>query len=66
MSNAHSPLISHIPHSSTLIPDSVRPTLMLTDVEVQQELLRMTDAYTYELFRCEGAAGGRFPVSRIR
>jgi N-formylglutamate amidohydrolase len=65
MSNTNSPLVLHIPHSSTVIPDAVRPTLLLTEAEIQQELLRMTDAHTEELFRCVGVASVRFPVSRI-
>ena len=65
MSNTNSPLVLHIPHSSTVIPDRVRPTLLLTDAEVRQELLRMTDAHTDELFRCDGIASVRFSVSRI-
>jgi N-formylglutamate amidohydrolase len=39
--------------------------LVLTEAELQQELLRMTDAYTDDLFRCDGAASVRYPVSRI-
>jgi N-formylglutamate amidohydrolase len=65
MSNATSPLVLHIPHSSTVIPAAVRPTLLLTEAEVQQELLRMTDAYTDELFRSDGMTSVRYPVSRI-
>jgi N-formylglutamate amidohydrolase len=65
MVSTHSPLVLHIPHSSTVIPDGVRPSLLLTDAEVRQELLRMTDSYTDELFRCDGIAWVRFPVSRI-
>jgi N-formylglutamate deformylase len=65
VSNAYSPTVLHIPHSSTVVPDSIRPTLLLTETEVQGELLRMTDAYTDELFRFDGAASVRFPVSRI-
>jgi N-formylglutamate amidohydrolase len=65
MPNANSPLVLHIPHSFTVIPDGVRSTLLLTDTEVRQELLRLTDAHTDELFFCDGIASVRFPVSRI-
>ena len=58
-------LVLHIPHSSTHIPASMRPTLLLSDAELQQELLRITDAYTDELFQCEGAVTVRHPVSRL-
>jgi N-formylglutamate amidohydrolase len=65
VSNTLSPIVLHIPHSSTVIPDSVRPTLLLTEEEIQQELLCMTDAYTDELFRCDDSTNVRYPVSRI-
>jgi N-formylglutamate amidohydrolase len=65
VSNVYSPLVLHIPHSSTVIPDSVRPTLLLTEAEIQNELLRLTDAYTDELFRCDGVPTVCYPVSRI-
>jgi N-formylglutamate amidohydrolase len=65
VSNDVSPIVLHIPHSSTVIPDSVHPTLLLGEAEVQHELLRMTDAYTDELFRCDGMASVQYPVSRI-
>jgi N-formylglutamate amidohydrolase len=43
----------------------VRPTFLLTEAEVQQEIFRMTDAYTDELFRSDGVTSVRYPVSRI-
>jgi N-formylglutamate deformylase len=58
-------VVLHIPHSSTVIPDSARGSFLLTPPELQDEILRMTDAYTDELFRCDGAATVRYPVSRI-
>ncbi len=42
--------ILHIPHSSRVIPDSVRAGIMLSDEELECELLRLTDAYTDEIF----------------
>lgn len=65
MPNAHASLVLHIPHSSTVVPDSFRPALLLTESELQKEILRMTDWYTDELFHCDGAASVRCPVSRI-
>jgi len=65
MPDAHSLLVLHVPHSSTHIPDSVRPTLLLTEAEIQRELLQLTDWYTDELFHFDDAASVRYPVSRI-
>ncbi len=44
------PLIVHIPHSSIFIPENERLTLCLSDAELHEELLRMTDRYTDDLF----------------
>src|SRR5437867_1990314 len=42
--------VIHVPHSSIAVPDDVRRTLVLSDPELRQELLRLTDLYTDELF----------------
>ena len=44
-----SPLIIHVPHSSTAIPDDVRADLLLDDGELDRELKRMTDWATRDL-----------------
>lgn len=44
-----SPYIVHVPHSSTRIPDDVRPQLLLDDDALTEELRLMTDARTDEL-----------------
>jgi N-formylglutamate amidohydrolase len=61
------PVLDHIPHSSTAIPGPVRSTLLLDDDGLRDELLRMTDRYTDELFGLpEGVATAvRYPVSRL-
>lgn len=60
-------MILHIPHSSKLIPTGLRSTFLLTDSELDEELLVMTDAFTDELFSCSAAdvAHVVFPVSRL-
>ena len=59
--------IVHVPHSSPVIPPAIRPTLNLTDEELQHELLVMTDWYTDALFAVpsDTATTIRFPVSRL-
>jgi N-formylglutamate amidohydrolase len=42
--------IFHVPHDSKWIPDSVRNQFVLDNVELENELCRMTDHYTLELF----------------
>lgn len=43
-------ILLHIPHSSAYIPSAFRKSIILSDNELQQELLKMTDRYTDELF----------------
>jgi N-formylglutamate deformylase len=61
------PVVVHVPHASTVIPRTVRPQLLLDHAELQDELLRMTDRYTDELFALPATMGTtvRFPVSRL-
>ena len=66
--NAECPAtIVHIPHASTVVPESIRPTLCLTDDELRHELLIMTDWFTDELFALpkDLATAVVFPVSRL-
>ena len=44
--SSESPVVIHVPHSSTVIPPWVRERIVLDDTELQQELLAMTDADT--------------------
>ncbi len=59
--------ILHVPHSSALIPDEERSSILLSDTDLDQELLQMTDWFTDELFaHVDGnVAVIRFPVSRL-
>jgi len=59
--------VIHVPHASTVIPGDVRYQFVLTDDALRVELLRMTDAYTDELFALphDVAIQVRFPVSRL-
>jgi N-formylglutamate deformylase len=59
--------VLHILHSSRLVPTDERARLALTDTELNAELLRMTDAFTAELFPPSALEVQRivFPVSRL-
>ena len=60
------PLLIHVPHSSTSIPSNYRSQIILSDAELDRELLAMTDHYTDELFTEHAlAAGGTAFVNQL-
>ena len=42
--------VLHIPHASTFIPKAQRQALLLSDDELDEEVRRMTDHFTDEIF----------------
>ena len=60
-------VVLHIPHSSQHVPAEERRAIRLDDVALNHELLRMTDAYTDELFPLTPVEAGRviLPISRL-
>ena len=60
-----SAIVLHVPHSSTVIPESIRPDILLSDSDLEAEIRDMTDSYTDELFAYDGARMTRFPISRL-
>ena len=44
------PIIIHLPHSATFIPPEMRSEILIDDAALQEEILRVTDHYTDELF----------------
>lgn len=58
--------VLHIPHDSIVIPADIRSKFLLSDRELEREILAMTDHYTTELFDF-GSDAQRiiFPVSRL-
>lgn len=43
-------IIFHVPHTSTHIPEQVRDQFILSDSQLAEELLKMTDHHTLDLF----------------
>lgn len=60
-------VIFHVPHDSTQIPDEVRHQFVLDDAALAEELIKMTDHLTQELFtdQIPQAQVIRAPVSRL-
>jgi N-formylglutamate amidohydrolase len=59
-------VVLHIPHASLRVPPEERQAIGLDDAALNNEL-RMTDAYTAELFPLTPVEAGRvvFPISRL-
>ena len=57
------PLILHIPHSSTNFP--LKEGFILDSEKIQQELIKLTDWYTDELFYSDSDEMLISPFSRI-
>ena len=60
-------VVLHIPHDSTFIPASVRDQFTLSDAELDDEILKMTDHHTHDLFG-QGVSSSQVvasPVSRM-
>jgi len=60
-------VIFHVPHDSTLVPSEVRHQITLTDDELDEELIKMTDHLTLLLFASDAPAAQiiRAPCSRL-
>ena len=67
MANPTPPVLLHIPHASTFLPETVRDQFVLSDAELGLELIRMTDSFTDNLFDLPKliALPVAFPVSRL-
>ena len=59
------PLLVHIPHSSTYVPEEYRDQICLDDAGLDTELLAMTDRFTDQLFAQASNYGATLFVNRI-
>ena len=59
------PIAAHIPHAGTEIPSAVRYQFIPDRQRLWDEILRVTDWYTDELFSLPGIAKSKTPISRI-
>jgi N-formylglutamate deformylase len=46
-------VVLHVPHDSTVIPPEVREQFVLSDLELEREIDRLTDHHTFDLFANE-------------
>jgi N-formylglutamate deformylase len=58
-------ILIHIPHSSLLIPESFRSNFVISDSDLANEMLLLTDRYVDELFDLPGVVFHMNPVSRV-
>ena len=59
------PLLIHLPHSSTNIPEEIRRDIILNEQGLKRESLLITDRYTDELYEYEGAFYHKNNYSRL-
>lgn len=59
--------VFHIPHASTVIPEEYLQHFLLDDEKLNEEILKMTDHYTDQLFEFDTITQKtlKFPVSRL-
>jgi N-formylglutamate deformylase len=57
-------VIAHVPHASTTIPADIRADILLSNAELQAELVRMTDWHTDELFAGARTVGATMFINR--
>jgi hypothetical protein len=60
------PLIAHIPHASTVVPPWVRlENTVLSEADLQRELVRLTDGHTDQLLSWVSELGGSLFINTL-
>ena len=59
------PIVAHIPHAGTEIPDAARHQFLAHPEELRREIVSVTDWYTDELFGMPGIAVSQTPINRV-
>ena len=59
------PIIAHIPHAATEIPQHLRQSIVLGDADLHQQIIKLTDWHTEALFSWVSDLGGRLFVNTI-
>ena len=59
------PVVAHVPHSSSRIPDEFRGQILLDHAALARELVRMTDWHTDGLFESLRELGAQMFVNRL-
>ena len=59
------PIVAHIPHAGTEIPDAVRDQFLVSQGDLWGEVAMVTDWYTDEIFGLPGIARNQTPISRF-
>jgi len=59
------PLIAHVPHAATHVPERVRRCIVLDDAELRGEIVRLTDWHVERLFSWVPALGGEVFASTL-
>lgn len=58
-------VVAHVPHASTVIPEELRPSLLIDDATLERELLRLTDRHVDKLFASVVDAGGAMFLGEV-
>lgn len=59
------PLIAHVPHAATQVPERVRRRIVLDDHELRGEIVRLTDWHVERLFSWVPGLGGAMFMSTL-